>query len=504
MTDDRRDQADDLDGALQGLLGEQALGGPDSELSGRILKLIAITPQRRPRRWFATSWPGKPRASSFTPLVAAASVGLAGLLCVAFLGGPLLGSGPPSHAPGAIASPEGSAAGPTDAVPSRVPHVTGTCPVTPITRVAGGQAPEIDVSGLRWRSGFIPWVAGLPEKVVWLSDQGIESEAGVSVFASWLDRPILVGGQPGTPGRVASGSLYALAVDAGWVGGLVLPQPGCWLLTATWSGGASSIVVAAGPSSGLATSAVPVTTSVGTKPLGHCPATPVAPAGPPSGWSGPAVDDGGFHWLLPPSSRWRFGGGGEKVVIDSDTGWVLEDMRLIAIPLSRPTAVGWLKAGSLTGEVPGGFSGGTLGLGFTLPNRGCWAFVYVDPAGTSTIVDDLAMVGPAGFILPTGGIDEATAIQIATDHLGQSKGTLLGARSGSLSSLSLQQDRLYLSPDRAVWGVEFQGDAGSTCSPAQGASCVPISGRSIIVLDYVTGAFLFSSLESSTVVSPSP
>lgn len=502
---DRNQPDDDLDGALQALRSVQALGGPDSALAGRILTLIAITPQRRQRRSFPALWRGRHRATGLAPIVAAAWVGVAGLLLVALMGGPLLGSRPPSHVPGAIASAEGSAARATDAVPSRLPHVNGTCPVTPITRVAGGQAPEVDVSGLRWRSGFIPWVAGVPEKVVWLADQGIESEAGVSVFASWLDLPIFIAGQPDAPARIATGSLYALAVDTGWVDGLVLPQPGCWLLTATWSGGASSIVVAAGRPSGFASPAVPSTTPVGTRPLAAaCPATPVSPAGPPSGWPGPAIDDGGFHWLLPPSPRWRFGGSGDKLVIDSDAGWVLKDMRLVAIPLVHATAVGWLKAGTIAGEVPGGFGGGTLGLGLTLPNRGCWVFVYLDPAGTSTIVDDLTMVGPAGFILPAGGIDAATAIRIATDYLGQSKGTVLGARSGPLSSLNLRPDPLYLSPDRAVWGVEFTGVPGSVCSPAKGASCVPFTGAPIIVLDYVTGAFLVSTLESYTLVSPSP
>jgi hypothetical protein len=502
MTDDRlrQEQPEDLDRALEALVGAQSVGRPDGELLDRIVSAATVIPQRRRPRWFAARWVSWP--TSHAPrLLGVAVGGLAVVLLVVLVSGPLLGSGLPSPAPGTIASANPTA-GATETPTSAPQQVGGTCPVTPITRVGGGLAPEIDVSGLRWRAGYVPWVAGVPEKVVWLADQGIESKAGVTVFAGWIDAPILVGSQPITYSNVAPGSVYVDAVDTGWVDDLVLPVPGCWLLTASWSGGASSIVVAARSPSGVASSALPVTGQVGTTALTVCPATPVSPDAPPTGWPGPAVVDGPFRWLLPPNATWRFGGDGDKLVLDSTVGWSLHEMRVLAVPLAHPDSVGWLAFGSVAGDVPSGFGGGTLGLGLTLPGRGCWAFVFVDPAATSTIVDDLTLSEPAGFIPPSGGIDASIAIQIAS---GYDRGTLLaGARSGPLSSLGIPVPP-FLSPERAVWGIEFSGGAGVICPPAPGASCTPISaGRSIVVLDYQTGAFLFSTLESYSVTTPSP
>jgi hypothetical protein len=99
--------------------------------------------------------------------------------------------------------------------------------------------------------------------------------------------------------------------------------------------------------------------------------------------------DGPFRWLLPPSQTWRIGGDGDKLVLDSQIGWDIGDMRIMAIPLAQAADVGWLRATAVSGDIPPLFGGGTLGIGITLPGRDCWAFVYLAAQATSTIVEDL-------------------------------------------------------------------------------------------------------------------
>ena len=64
-------------------------------------------------------------------------------------------------------------------------------------------------------------------------------------------------------------------------------------------------------------------------------------------------------------------------------------MRIMAIPLAHAVDVGWLAGTAVSGDIPPGFGGGTMGFGVTLPARDCWAFVYLAPHATSTIIDDL-------------------------------------------------------------------------------------------------------------------
>lgn len=120
--------------------------------------------------------------------------------------------------------------------------------------------------------------------------------------------------------------------------------------------------------------------------------------------------DGPFRWLLPPGQTWRFGGDGDKLVLDSQVGWEIRDMRIVAIPLARATDVGWLGSMAVAGEIPPLFGSGTLGFGLTLPNRDCWAFAFLDAAWTSTIVADLVSVAPS----PSLSGDAAMALNVAT------------------------------------------------------------------------------------------
>jgi hypothetical protein len=382
----RDDASDGLDDAIRELISARSNGAPDAGLQGRIVGQVADARQRRrsifiPARWCG-AWPsqvgfGRGRTLGSIAVVAAVAIVLIGV--------GLLGGVQPTTSPGGIGSSSSASPVATDGYPSAAPHVSGTCPVTPITRVVGGEAPEVDVSGLRWRWAYAPWVAGVDEKVVWLDDAGLMPLPGVSVFATQLDEPILVAGHPTTFAKPTA-SVYAAATDVQWVTLIRLPNPGCWLLTAVWSAGASSVVVAAAPSPGSpATSPSSPGPIVKSGPLAVCPASP--PTGSTtSGGSGPAFEDGAFQWLVPPSQTWRIGGDGDKLVLYGPWG---ADERVVAIPLARATGVGWLAETVVTGDIPPGFGGGTMGFGMTLPARDCWAFVYLDAAATSTIVDDL-------------------------------------------------------------------------------------------------------------------
>jgi hypothetical protein len=293
-----------------------------------------------------------------------------------------------TEAPGAIAPSAVASPGPTDAPASNPPHVGGTCPLTPITRLVGGSAPEVDVSGLRWRWGGVSWVAGAPEKVVWLADNPSGPEPRISAYAIQLNLPILVDGRPVSFAGAAGSAIYAIATDTG-VGELQLPSAGCWLITAVWSQGASSVVVAAAPPVAAASPA-PSTPGpiVPSTQLATCPATSQSPLPPPQGWPGPGYVDGPFRWLLPPSQTWQIGAEGDKLVLDSGLGWGAGDMRVMAFPLAQAAGIGRLRGTAVTGDTPP-ISGGTMGVGITLPARDCWAFVYLDAGATSTIVHDL-------------------------------------------------------------------------------------------------------------------
>ncbi len=393
MTDQLSDPNahDGLDERLLELLVARSAGTPGPGLEARTLAQTRETRQRRPRALVPARWSGAwPDVNLFPRAVALMSVGLAVVLVSVLLG--TLETRTPrasSEATGALGSSPVATVATTDDPASSTPHVAGTCPVTPITRLADGTAPEIDVSGLRWRWGDAPWVAGVDEKVVWVADSGAAPEPRIAVLATQLDLPILVEGhQVAAVG--ASGAIFAAMVDTSSVGLVRLPRPGCWLLTATWSAGASSVVVAVGPPPGAASPAPPTQDLiVASQPLVACPATAPSTAPIPQGWPGPAVADGPFRWLLPPSQEWIIGGTGDKLVLDSQVGWAIGEMRIVAIPLARAASVGRLRTTVVSGDIPPLFGGGTLGVGVTLPSRDCWAFVFLDPATTSTIVADL-------------------------------------------------------------------------------------------------------------------
>lgn len=392
MTDQRRDPGarDRLDERLREHLVASSAGRPGPGLEARILARVGETRQRRGWLRVPARWSGANPAERRVPRVLAlGTAGVAIVLAGMFLATTLIPPPVPSSGPGGVGPTPVTTAEATDSSASNAPHVAGTCPVTPITRLAGGTAPEVDVSGLRWRWGGVPWVAGVDQKVVWLADDAAAPEPRITMVAVRLDLPILVGGQPMTVSG-ASAAVYAALVDTSSASLVRLPQAGCWLLTATWSTGASSVVVAVSPAPGTVPSAPSTSGPIVTaRPVTSCPASLPSTSPAPQGWPGPAIVDGPFRWLLPPAATWIIGGDGDKLVLDSQIGWAIGEMRVLAIPLVQAASVGWLQATVVRGDIPPLFGGGTMGFGVTLPTRGCWAFVFLDPDATSTVVADL-------------------------------------------------------------------------------------------------------------------
>lgn len=466
MTDPRPDANDALDDALRDLIATRLAGSPGAGLEARILAQASSTRQRRgwtflPPRW-SGAWPSTPEPRR---VVALGSIALVAVIASALIGTALLAphagtSGPVGTGTTGTISPT-----PTDG-PTPVPlRPGGVCPVTPITRVVGGTAPEVDVSGLRWRWGGVPWIAGVDQKVVWLADAGDTPQAGISVFATQLDFPILVDGQPLSGAGSAGGDLYAATVtDAGWIDLIRLPRAGCWLLTAIWSQGASSVVVAAAPPPGTAGSVnAPPGPSASSTPLAVCPATAPSAGFIPDGWSGgPAYLDGPFSWLLPSSQNWRIGPLGDKLVLDSYLGWGAAGRRVIGVPLVHATGVGWLDRQASIGDTPP-ISAGTMGVGMTLLARGCWAFVYLDAATTSTIVEDVSL----NAVTPSPAPVASPAVTCGDLAAADCAGASIAALTASTTFVGRTNPVIRVDLGRGVWcptpGLLF---ADTTCPDA--------------------------------------
>ena len=405
-SDARPDDEASVTNALRELRVGYVAEAPAHSLEDLILARAGATRQRRrafgPGRW-SSPWPPDARIPVGALL---GVVGLVAVLVTGSLGTGILGAHPAPSSPASSSASAAPSAPATDAPAVNAPHIAGTCPVTPITRIAGGAAPEVDVSGLRWRWGGRPWVADAPEKVVWLSDGN--DAPSVSVFATQLDRPIVLAGQTLSFAIDPSRPVYPLASDV-FVGLVVVPDPGCWLLTAVWTGGASSVVVAVAPPAS-SPSPVPEPSRVPALggPLPVCAATTPSLSPAPPGWPGPAYDDGALRWLLPLTATWHIGGPAEKLVI-GPVDWAAKDGEVIALPVSLGSQLDRTYGSSVMGDLPS-VGSGTLGFGLTLPTRDCWAIVYLDAASTSTIVTDLTQTSEVPSSSPAGA-----GLQVALD-----------------------------------------------------------------------------------------
>ncbi len=151
----------ELDDEIRAMLLERSARADASGIREQAVAAARATPQLRHVARLAFTRPALRVAGGLAGL---AVVGLAAVIGVSVLA-------PPSHGPdGALvggasspatsatassrAAPSGSSPVPTD-VPVNPPPYVGSCPVTPITDLAGGTAPQVVVSGVRWRWGGV-------------------------------------------------------------------------------------------------------------------------------------------------------------------------------------------------------------------------------------------------------------------------------------------------------------------------------------------------------------
>ncbi len=306
----------------------------------------------------------------------ATSIGsLSGLFGVAPVPGP---SSAPSPAVSLTPTPTSSPA-PTDVALTPPPYVRGTCPVTPYTALAGGSVPVVVMSEVRWVWGPEPWQAGVGQKVV--------LSAGVPngyVDVSEISAERLPIGEPATPLSVR----FPQGGGPGFVFGVGLPEPGCWLLTAVGATVSSSVVVKVGPQPADAPSPrsqnVPTTTAQ-LVPLDRCPTSPVDES---RGFR--AHVDGHQLWDDPDSAPW-VAGKERKLIVSGSTDSVIAvaaRVGMVQVPGSDQAPAFVTEQPVFTTPPPGS---GSLGLKFTIPTAGCWSFTYIQGDRTSTIVAEVGV-----------------------------------------------------------------------------------------------------------------
>ncbi len=293
-------------------------------------------------------------------------------------GGPRLNSGEASPA----STPEATATPPASDVPlTPPPYGPGSCPVTPITDLAGGVAPEVVSGNIRWHlDGTGPWATGVGHKVGLFATSSYEGVGVSTVVAERL--PI---GSIQTPLSVR----YPRGDGPGFIFGIGLPEPGCWVLTAVGAAVHSSVVVEVGPGPAnppSATSQNVPTVRAPLVPLAQCPTSPEVPGAAIRTWL-----DGNSQWQDPDPKEWT-AGMQRKLVVSG----ILRSFAPYELVVA--TRVGIVGTGDsqrsafvadtpvFTTPTPGN---GSKALELRLPTAGCWAITYLDPTATSTIVVEL-------------------------------------------------------------------------------------------------------------------
>lgn len=334
------------------------------------------------------------RRRSLTALLAAIAVVVAIVLLVVAGGafGPVridrggrggVGGGGSRAIASATPSPFPGLPTPTNVLLMPPPYVAGTCPITPTTDLFGGTAPEVMASGVVWRGVSEGWLARRSQKVVLFDlavTDGDRTPLGATSFIAAVQLPL------GAEAPATSPSLRYMPTGNPAVYGVTLPAAGCWLLTLVGPEVASSIVVEAGPEPSAPPPAgsdqqVP-TESLPLEPLATCPTSATAPdpGVEPPGSADDWLDPSGVRWFThPPAGR------PDKVVVSGPIGAPQPYERIVATPVgtvNRPPAFVTSKPVIVT-PAPGG---GAISAGITIPTAGCWAFTYVDPSMTSTVV----------------------------------------------------------------------------------------------------------------------
>ncbi len=270
---------------------------------------------------------------------------------------------------------------PSDVPVSAPPYVAGSCPVTPITDLAGGVAPEVVAGGIRWHlDGTGPWAAGVGHKVVLIAPSPDQTVDASSILVERL--PI------GTIPTLLS-ARYPRGGGPGYVFGVGLPEPGCWILTAVGPALRSSVVVEAAPAPAEPLSAdsqnVP-TERAPLLPLAQCPTSPLLSGARVRTWL-----DGDNRWEDPDPTDWVAGKERKLVVsglISPSAPYELVVATRVGIvgPLDSQRSAFVAELPVFTAPVPGS---GSKAMGLILPAAGCWAITYVDPGRTSTIVVEM-------------------------------------------------------------------------------------------------------------------
>ena len=261
--------------------------------------------------------------------------------------------------------------GPSDVPVTPPPYVSGSCPTTPFSYLRRGTLPIVRTSGIDWNWGGLPWSALVGQKVVLP-----ETLQGTVIAAERL---------PIGPSSSTMSVRYPEANGPGFVFGVGLPAPGCWLLTEVGSA-STSVVVNVGPAPKDPPSPqqenVPIRTAT-QQTTGACPTSPTDPTADVRTWL-----DGVNRWADPMNTLpWR-ADERRKLVVSGAVGEVA--------PYELITAE---RIGALSGyAVPPAFvpdapvfatpapGSGSKAFEVTLPTAGCWAFTYIDPIQTSTIV----------------------------------------------------------------------------------------------------------------------
>ncbi|MGH2468334.1 MAG: hypothetical protein ACRDGL_11510 [Candidatus Limnocylindrales bacterium] len=399
------------DEELRAMLQARAARADARGLRETTLKAARSEPQVHPLRGIRTSLAHgrinpsgapsilRPRRSG--PALLTAAVVVVAIVLVALASG-ALGPGLSGHGGGvgaaeatstATRSPFAGLPSPTNVLLTPPPYAPGTCPVTPTTDRFGGTAPEVVVSGVVWRGVSEGWLAGRFQKLgvfqLAVSD-GDRTALRATTFIAATQLPLA-----DEPGGAPLSLRYA-PIGNPAVYGVTLPAAGCWLLTLIGPDVASSIVVQAGPEPSAPPPAgsdqqIPTETLPLERPT-TCPSSPSTPdlgGGPPER-AIDSIDPGGVTWYTHPAV-WLIGQP-DKLVLHGRIGAPAPFERIVATPMgtvSRPPAFVTRRSIIVT-PVPGS---GDISAGITLPEAGCWAFTYVDPTVTSTVVVPVA-AGP--------------------------------------------------------------------------------------------------------------